>query len=163
MSMIRKAAFYFGIANIILGVLGLIGPFTTNNRKNLISRKPGLLFGFMANNWLHAVDHLGAGILGIFASRTSQAAQWYMIFHGIGYGILALLGWNTVGTRPGIHRVLGFAIDWKTNILHTILATIGLGYGLASSDLDFEDIKETLIDLSKSPQDIPIPKVEEII
>jgi hypothetical protein len=162
MRTIRKAAFYFGIANIIFGVLALIGPFTTNNRKNVISRNPGRLFGFMANNWLHGADHMGAGILGIFASRTQRAARWYMLGNGIGYGLLALLGWNTVGTKPGIYRVVGFPTDWKTNIFHTIWASIGFGYGLAASDLRFEDVTETLRDLSKSPEDVPVPLVEEI-
>jgi hypothetical protein len=76
---------------------------------------------------------------------------------------IGIVGLEYGRDQTGIYRVLGFAIDWKTNILHTVLATIGLGYGLASSDLDFEDVKETLRDLSKSPQDVPIPKVEEII
>jgi hypothetical protein len=163
MRTIRKATFYFGIVNIVFGILALIGPFTTNNRKNVVSSKPGRLFGFMANNWLHGVDHLGAGILGIFASRTRKASRWYMNGMGIGYGILALLGWNAVGTQPGIYRVLGFPIDWKVNIFHTIWAAIGFGFGLTDSDLSFDDVKETVRDLSRSPEEMPIPKLEEIV
>jgi hypothetical protein len=162
MHLIRKAAFYFGIANIIFGVVALIGPFTTNNRRSVISRSPGRLFGFMANNWLHGVDHLGAGIWGIFASRGIRSSRYFMIGTGLGYGILALMGWNTVGTQPGIYRVVGFPTDWKTNVFHTIWATIGLGFGLAASDLHLEDLTEALDDLSRSPEDVIVPKVEEI-
>jgi hypothetical protein len=163
MSMIRKATFYFGIANIVFGIIALIGPFTTNNRKNIVSRKPGRLFGFMANNWLHGVDHLGAGILGIFTSRTRRASRWYMNAMGIGYGLLALLGWNAVGTRSRIQQVVGFPTDWKTNVFHTIWAVIGFGFGLTDSDLSLEDFEETLYDLSESPEDVPVPKVTEIL
>jgi len=68
----------------------------------------------------HAVIHSALGALGLATRRWSGLSRAYMWVMGALFAVMAVVGWATVGTRPGIHNVMGMAVDRNNNILHTI-------------------------------------------
>lgn len=120
MKTIQKAALYFAIVNLVIGVAGYIGPLVTGNDDGLININPGMLLGLVAINWLHAGVHLIYGLLGLWARSEVGRSRAYM---GVGvalFGVMALMGTLSFGFEPGIHMVMGMSIDAQGNVIHLI-------------------------------------------
>ena len=134
MRTVERFAFIFGIVNLALGVLSFFSPFVAEKRsrnilrrilpgrrRGLFNTRSGNLLGVLgATNPPHAVLHSALGAAGLATRRFSNLARPYMWLTGILYAVMAVVGWATVGFKPGIHQVKGMAVDWRDNIMHTV-------------------------------------------
>ncbi len=134
---VEKFAFWFGVANLVLGALSMFAPFvmkpqTKNPVRRLLYRKPshagiintgsGSLFGQLgAVNPPNAIVHSALGAAGVATSRFNNLALPYVGLSALLFAAMAALGWTKVGTKPGIHNVYGFAMDTRGNIVSTVL------------------------------------------
>jgi uncharacterized protein DUF4383 len=126
MRTVQKFALYFGFVNLLIGIVGFIGPLVFGGGGGLINTGTGLILGVIAINPPHALLHLLYGLLGIVASRNDQwsiAWSWGVV---VGFGLLALGGWLLYGFSPGIHDLASLAIDAQGNLLHSVWALLGL-------------------------------------
>ena len=112
----RTAALTFGIAFLLIGVLG---PIVAGARGDLV------IFG---RNYLHDAVHIGSGLAGIAAAMYDRGE--YAWEYLVGFGVV-YLGVLVAGVfTPEVMNDL-LAIDAADNGLHLVL-TIGLlGAGLA--------------------------------
>jgi hypothetical protein len=133
MRTVERFSFIFGIANLILGVLAFFSPFVAERRTgigkflprrhSLINRRPGMLLGALgAVNPPHAVLHSALGAAGLATRPWSKLSRAYMWVNGLLFAALAVMGWARVGFKPGIHNVMGIALDWRDNVLNTLWA-----------------------------------------
>lgn len=112
----RTAALTFGIAFLLIGVLG---PIVAGARGDLV------IFG---RNYLHDAVHIGSGVLGVAAALYDggEYAWEYLVGFGVVY-----LGVLVAGVFAGDPMNQLLAIDAADNGLHLVL-TIGLlGAGFA--------------------------------
>ena len=118
-STIQRGALIFGIAFLLIGLLGLLVPGGTGMDAN--PETAGRLFGLFPVNLLHNLVHLAFGVWGILAARAFDAARVFGKVGAVVYGLLVVLAFidpTTFGLVPiGSHDI------W----LHAILA-VGLAY-----------------------------------
>jgi hypothetical protein len=142
MRTVERFAFYFGILNTALGVLGMLNPLVSNRRqqrtgiarylprrkqRGLINRQPGMFLGQMgAVNPPHAALHSALGAAGLATRSFSQLARPYMWISGLLFAALAVMGWSRIGMKPGVHTVKGIALDKRENIIHTLWGAAAL-------------------------------------
>ena len=112
----RTAALTFGIAFLLIGILG---PIVAGQRGDLI------VFG---RNYLHDAVHVGSGLLGVAAALydDGEYAREYLVGFGVVY-----LGVRVAGlfaTEP-MNQLM--AIDAADNVLHLVLTVGLLGAGFA--------------------------------
>ncbi|MCK9530269.1 MAG: DUF4383 domain-containing protein [Gammaproteobacteria bacterium] len=114
--MLMKAATWFGIIMLVVGILGFIGPLTPN----------GLLFGLFAVDGLHNTVHLLTGAVAVWVGLTSErASRLYFQIFGIIYGVLFLIG-LAAGNSP----LLGvMAHNWADVWLHLAITAFALYMG----------------------------------
>ncbi len=113
---LRKYAKIFGIVLAVLGILGFIPGFTSNDH---------LLGIFFVNGFLN-LFHLVTGIIGfVVGSAGTRPSRFFFQITGVVYGVLAF-----VGLGFGFGFILGFiANDMADSILHLVLALISLYLG----------------------------------
>lgn len=142
MRTLERFAMIFGIMNLVMGVVSMMSPFVSHEqhgnfitrrlrrrRQGLINRETGQLFGFMgATNPPMSMLHTAVGAAGLATrarplSRFSRAYAWITgaLFLG-----LAAMGWARTGFRPGVEHMAGMAVDWKDNLIHTLLGGTAL-------------------------------------
>lgn len=140
MTTIQKAALYFGVVNLLLGLAGFFGPFVTGNQEGLINIETGQLFGLMAINWAHALVFLAFGLYGIAARDMKESAVTYFWSVAVVFGLLALLGllgqvgWMEVRGPEGTLVVFEIAVDTAAILLHLTLAAVGLFFALRAGE-----------------------------
>jgi hypothetical protein len=131
---VERFAFIFGIANLVLGVLSVFSPFVRNRpsrnpikrimqrrQHGLINTGTGQLLGMMgAVNPPHSVLHSALGAAGLATRRYPNLARPLMWVMGTLFAAMAVVGWATTGTKPGVKHVKGVAVDWRNNILNTV-------------------------------------------
>ena len=104
----QQFARYIGIAFVLVGVLGFLSPFVTRVPMDgaglTISTGFGYLLGLFAINLLHNIVHLGVGVWGLTASRTSLASVRFARGLAILYGVLTIMG-----LIPGLDTMFGLA------------------------------------------------------
>lgn len=133
MPIIPRTALYVGVFNLVLGVVGFIGPFVTGGGAAPVNIETGLLFGVIAMNWAHALVHVVFGVYGIRARRTVDAATMYLWAVAIVFGALVALGLLAQAgvlvrrSADGMPLVVEVAVNAAANVLHVLLAAIGLG------------------------------------
>jgi len=134
MRTVDRFAFFFGIANLLLGGLSLFSPFVRPRRprgiarilpmrqnRGIINKRPGQLFGMLgAVNPPQAAIHSALGALGLATRRFTTLSRPYMWITGLLFAALAVMGWTSFGLKPGIHKVNGIALDWRENIIHSL-------------------------------------------
>jgi hypothetical protein len=159
MRTVERFAFYFGIVNIVLGLMSLFSPFVDNKRglarylpvkrnKGLFNRHSGQLLGGMgAVNPPQAYIHTALGALGLATKPAARFSRAYMALTGVVFAALAVMGWASFGMRPGIHKVRGIALDWRENIIHTIFGASALLLAarpnLGRKEMHIEEIMES--------------------
>ena len=115
----QKLALLFGVAFLLVGILGFIPGITEDAPGSFAGEdSEGSLLGVFQTSVLHNLAHLAFGI-GILAARRHATALQYLLFGGIAYAGLFLLG------------ILG-VMDWlpaddTDDWLHLVLAAGLLG------------------------------------
>ena len=114
--MVKTAAILFGVAFLLVGILGFVPAVT----------KDQMLLGIFHVNAAHNCVHLLSGVVALFAGMTSAgAARWYFRIFGLVYGLVAVMGFFV-----GDGMLLGLisnnaAITW----LHVGIAAVSLLLG----------------------------------
>lgn len=133
MAIRRRTALYIGIIQLVLGVLGFVGPAVIGPGRGAVNVEAGLLLGVVAVNWAHALVHLAFGAYGIAARRTAQSATTYLWAVAVVLGALAVAGFLAEAdvlvrrTPDGMLLVLETAVNNAANTIHLVLAGVALG------------------------------------
>jgi hypothetical protein len=169
MRMARNWALGFAVANLVLGFLALFAPAVKSNRMgdrigqkigdklpnlisdklpgqkmSLINRRSGTLLGFLgAVNPPHGILHLALGSLGLGTRLRRGTSRPYLGLLALLYGAMAFMGWREVGFKPGIHHVMGFAVDRVDNIIHTILGASALAAAVVGRPASMNEASNT--------------------
>jgi hypothetical protein len=119
----KTAALVIGIIFIAVGILGFIENPVIYNSESAI---------FHADT-VHSSVHIVSGVLFLlFALAASSSAKGFLIFFGIVYLLIGVLGLASFGTT-GMGKVLGFLhVNGNDNILHVGLGVVILLAGLVS-------------------------------
>src|SRR5919202_326089 len=122
-SMVRAVASVFGIAFLVVGVLGFI-----------LNPTGGELLGIFAVNVAHNLVHVAFGVLGIAAAYASWS-RLYLQGVGVIYLLLCVLGFVPV-LYVGEDMLLGLVhINLADNFLHLVLGGAAAFVGFAPQHL----------------------------
>jgi hypothetical protein len=115
----QKLALMFGAVFLVVGILGFVPGITTNLYEGLdFAGNDGNaeLLGLFQVSVLHNIVHLLFGV-GIILAATHTGALSYLLYGGIAYGLVFLLG--IIGAGDWI------PVNSADNVLHALL-TVGL-------------------------------------
>ncbi len=115
---IQKAAKWFGIVFILIGVLGFFSVLTPN----------GNLLGIFAVDTVHNIIHILSGIVALLLAGSYNGAKSYFKIFGIVYALVAIIGFIGSGTILGI-----FVVNGADNLLHIVIAVLALYFGFSGS------------------------------
>ena len=116
-----------GVMFLLVGLLGFIPGLVSPGSPGgtLVTTAFGYLFGLFPVNAIHNVVHLGIGLWGLVAARTSQGSVSFSRALTILYGTLAVMGLiPTLDTMFGLAPLFGHDI-W----LHAMTALAAAYYG----------------------------------
>lgn len=113
---IQKAAKWFGIIFVLIGVLGFVPGLTTD----------GLLLGIFEVNIVHNVIHLLTGIVALFCAGTASAAKSYFKIFGVIYGLVTIIGFTNDASILGF-----FSVNTADNVLHLLITVVALYLGFS--------------------------------
>lgn len=128
--MVKKIAGIFGIAFLLVGLLGLFAPGGMSMEAD--PQRSAHLLGLFPVNLLHNIVHLLFGVWGLAASRSWSGARAYARITGPLYLILAALGYfspDGFGLVP-----LGGHDIWLHILIGAVLTAVG--YSAAADDPD---------------------------
>lgn len=114
--MLKAAAIIFGIAFLVIGVLGFVPQ----------ANMDGKLLGLFAVNLMHNIVHLLSGAVALWVGLTSSyASKVYFQVFGIIYAVVAILGFF-YGDQP----ILGLVANNLADVwLHISIAVAALYLG----------------------------------
>ncbi len=116
--MLRSLAVIFGVAFLVIGIIGFYPQFVDSNN----------LFGIFRFNFEYRMAHIFSGILGILCGLYSlNASKLYFIIIGIVYGILAILGFS----QPNGMLLGMFENNRADSWFNTVLAAVSLLLGFS--------------------------------
>ena len=130
---VERAALYFGIVNLLLGLAAFVGPLVTGNDDGIINTSPGLLFGIFAFNWFHAVAHLLFGVAGILVARSCESSRTYMWVSAAVFGVLTIAGFIGAGMEMEPQMLMGMAVNGADNLLHLLWTGLTLYFAYQAS------------------------------
>ena len=114
---IQKAATWFGIVLLLVGILGFIPGLTPEGR----------LLGIFAVDGVHNVIHLLTGIVALFCAGSASAAKGYFKTFGVIYLLVTILGFV-----QGSGELLGLiSINGADNVLHLLITIVALSLGFS--------------------------------
>lgn len=113
--MIQKAATWFGIVFIAIGVLGFVPGITTSS---------GFLLGIFQVDALHNIIHLLSGIVALLSAGSMGGAKTYFKVFGVVYALVTILGFIQGQTVLGL-----ISVNIADNILHLLIAIVALSLG----------------------------------
>jgi hypothetical protein len=131
----QKLAFVFGVVFVLVGILGFIPGITDEAPGSFAGEdSDGELLGAFKTSVLHNLAHLAFGI-GILAARRHATALQYLLWGGIAYAGLFVLG------------ILG-GLDWlpaddADDWLHLALAVALLGSWFVGKNEDDRSVVRT--------------------
>lgn len=111
----QKAAKWFGIIFIVIGVLGFVPGITTAT---------GYLLGIFRVDAIHNIIHILSGIIALMCAGSAAKAQGYFKIFGIVYALVTVLGFIQGQAVLGL-----IAVNAADNVLHLLLAIIFLALG----------------------------------
>jgi hypothetical protein len=125
----RTFAQLTGIIFVAIGVLGFVPSLKSSPAPVLpdlvLESGYGLLLGLFPVNWLHNLVHLGIGVGGWGASRSSGAARKFARGMAVLYGGLAVMG-----LIPGLNTIFGLVPLFGHDVwLHAGTAAIAAYFG----------------------------------
>ena len=117
-------ALVFGAVLLLVGILGF---FANADFGNLGSNVNGdELIAFEVNGW-HNIVHAASGLLGLLLWRSATGARAFALGFGVVYLVVTVYGFVT-----GDHILGLLPVNAADNVLHLLIALIGVGAGLAS-------------------------------
>ena len=116
----------FGATLLLVGILGFIAEsaFDTGSNVN------GSNFILFEVNGLHNLVHIASGLLGLALWRSVSGARSYALGFGAVYLIVTLWGFIDGNDVLGL-----IPVNAADNVLHLLIALLGIGAGLASRDV----------------------------
>ena len=116
-------ALLFGATLLVVGLVG----FAANSSFDTGAGVSGdELVVFEVNGW-HNLVHIASGLVGLALWRNPATARSFALGFGLVYGLVTLLGFidgnDVLGLLP---------VNAADNVLHLLIALIGVGAGLAS-------------------------------
>jgi hypothetical protein len=131
------AKLYAGLIGATLLAAGIIGFFYSSSFGSPGEVDP--VFGILDVNGWHNLVHVASGIAGLLAYRAGAAAsRTYALVFGAVYLVVAIWGF-IVGDGGEILGII--PVNTEDNILHVILALLGLG-AYAASDPERADDRQ---------------------
>jgi hypothetical protein len=114
-SMLQNAALLVGIVFLLVGILGFIPGITEDAPGDFAGEdSEGSLFGVFQTSILHNLVHLLFGIAGIALARTWEGASNFLLWGGVAYlglfvlGLLGVMDWLPADdTDDWLHLGLG--------------------------------------------------------
>ena len=114
-SMLQNAALLVGIVFLLVGILGFIPGITEDAPGDFAGEdSEGSLFGVFQTSILHNLVHLLFGIAGLALARTWEGASNFLLWGGIAYlglfvlGLLGVMDWLPADdTDDWLHLGLG--------------------------------------------------------
>ena len=110
----QKAAKWFGVILVLIGVLGFIPGVTTD----------GELLGIFHVDTVHNVIHLLTGIIALMCAKSYGASKGYFKIFGVVYGLVTIIGFLGSGSILGL-----FSVDGADNVLHLVITVVALALG----------------------------------
>jgi hypothetical protein len=126
--MVRRVALVFGIAFLLVALLGFIMPGPGGIMDMSADPPANMLLGLFPVNFLHNLVHLLFGVWGLMASRSFAGAKMYAQVVGVIYVVLAILGF-VAPTTFGLIPIGGNDI-W----LHAVMGIVLAGVGFTAKD-----------------------------
>lgn len=120
----KKAALWFGVVLLVVGVLGFIPALAPKNDDGM-----PLLIGLFMVGALHNVIHLVTGAASLISSSSDMWAKRFFQVFGVVYALVAIIGFIQGNTVLGI-----IDVNLADNLLHTAIAlfSLWLGFGVRS-------------------------------
>ena len=114
-SMLQNAALLVGIVFLLVGILGFIPGITEDAPGDFAGEdSEGSLFGVFQTSILHNLVHLLFGIAGLVLARTWEGASNFLLWGGVAYlglfvlGLLGVMDWLPADdTDDWLHLGLG--------------------------------------------------------
>ena len=114
-SLVQTAAMAVGIVFLLVGVLGFIPGITSDAPGNFAGDdSEAELLGVFQVSWLHNIVHLLFGLAGLALARTWDGARNFLIWGGVIYlllwvlGLIGVLDWLPADTADNwLHFALG--------------------------------------------------------
>ena len=117
-------ALLFGAVLLLVGIVG----FFVNSSFEFGSDVEGDNLILFEVNGLHNIIHIASGALGLALAKTASGARAYALGFGAVYLLVTLIGFADGETILGL-----FPINGADNVLHLLIAGLGIAAGLASS------------------------------
>ena len=118
-------ALAFGATLLLVGLIGFAvnSDFETGNG---IQGDDLIVFEV---NGIHNLVHIASGLLGLALYRRADSARAYALGFGLVYLLVTIIGFADGNDVLGLIPVNG-----ADNVLHLLIALLGIGAGLASSN-----------------------------
>lgn len=117
--MLKKAALATGVVFLLIGVLGFVPAFVSNDK----------LLGIFLVSGVHNLVHILSGAVAIYAAKRTDWSSLYFKVMGVVYLLVMILGF--IAGDGG--SILGlFHVNTNDNVLHLVLAAafLYLGFGV---------------------------------
>jgi hypothetical protein len=130
----RTAALVFGVAFLLVGVLGFVPGITAGYADlHFAGHESGArLFGVFTVSVLHNLVHLVFGVLGLVASRGNGGSRAFLMIGGGVYVLLWVFGLAMDHDSPANFIPVDNADDW----LHLALGVAMIAAAIATTALD---------------------------
>ncbi|MEU0797254.1 DUF4383 domain-containing protein [Amycolatopsis sp. NPDC005961] len=130
----RTAALVFGVAFLLVGVLGFVPGITAGYADlRFAGHESGArLFGVFTVSVLHNLVHLVFGVLGVLAARASGGSRAFLMIGGGVYVLLFVFGLAMNHDTPANFIPVDDAGDW----LHLGLGVAMIAAGIATTAAD---------------------------
>lgn len=113
-NLVKTTTWLLGIVLVILGIVGFFND---------------PIFGLFDVDSIHNVIHLASGIIAIVAAVSGESyARLFLIVFGIIYGLLAIVGFVSIGAVLGL-----MTINEADNYLHAAISLVSLAVGFGGS------------------------------
>jgi len=113
----------FGATLLVVGIVG----FFVNSEFNTGSNIQGDNLILFEVNGIHNIIHLASGALGLAMAKRADSARLYALGFGTVYLLVTIIGFADGQDVLGLIPVNG-----ADNVLHLLIALLGIGAGLAS-------------------------------
>lgn len=130
-SVIQKTALAVGIVFLIVGFAGFI-PGLTHPIDHLEGAGAGseaLLLGLFQVSILHNIVHLLFGVAGVAAAARATASRQFLIWGGVVYFVLFIVGLFLVGAPQANFIPVNAADNWLHLVLSIGMVALGLLVG----------------------------------